>query len=252
MNNNQVVLITGASRGIGLGIAKEYAALGNKLILTEIEERIHILRSRAKEIEEEFEVEVKALSLDITNIRDISIKIGALEAPFNRINTLINNAGINIIKDSLDITEEDWDKVSDVNLKGTFFVTKEVVKGMIINNIQGSIINISSQHGIIGNEQRAAYCATKAGIINLSRALAYEWSRYGIRINCISPTYVETDNNREYLRSSKAKRMYLSKIPLREYANPKDISKACLFLSSNDSRLITGQNIVVDGGYTIV
>lgn len=249
---DKVALITGCSRGIGLGIANEFASSGATLVLTEIDERFEQLKEVKKDLEEKFQVDIEILCLDITETKDIRKKIIGLKEPFNKIDILVNNAGINIIKDSLELSEEEWDKVVDINLKGTFFMTQEVAKNMIVNNTCGSIINIASQHGVVGNINRAAYCASKAGIINLSKALSYEWVKYGIRINCVSPTYVETDNNREYLSSSKGKRDYLNKIPMKKYAKPEDIAKACVFLSDADSRLITGQNIIIDGGYTSI
>ena len=249
---NEVVLITGASRGIGLGIAKKYASEGATLILTEINERYNDLKSVASEIRNQFNIPVKSLSLDIRNLKEISEMIEILDKEGFKITTLVNNAGINIIKEAIELSEEDWDEVSNINLKGTFFVTREVAKKMIASDIKGSIINIASQHGTVGNINRAVYCATKAGLINLSKALAYEWSKYGIRVNAVSPTYVETDNNSDYLKSSYGKRTYLSKIPLKKYAKPQDIANVCSFLSKNGSELITGQNIIVDGGYTIV
>ena len=249
---DKVVLITGCSRGIGLGIATEFASLGATLVLTEIKERFEELTKVKKQLEEKFQVDIEILCLDIKDIKDIRKKLGELKEPFNKIDILVNNAGINIIKDSLELLEDEWDQVLDVNLKGTFFMTQHVVKSMIVNNINGSIINIASQHGVIGNLNRAAYCSSKAGIINLTRALSYEWAKYGVRINCISPTYVETDNNREYLNSSKGKREYLNKIPIKKYAKPEHIAKACVFLRDTDSDLITGQNIRIDGGYTSI
>ena len=251
-DNKQVVLITGASRGIGLGIAKIYASEGSTLILTEISERYLDLKVVAEELRKEFNVNIKILEIDIRNLSEIKDKISLLKDEYSKITTLINNAGINIIKDSLEVCEDDWNRVSDINLKGTFFMTQQVVKNMIKNDIRGSIINIASQHGVVGNINRAVYCATKAGIINMTRALSYEWAKYGIRVNCVSPTYVETKNNTNYLNSSKGKRDYLNKIPLKIYAKPEDIGNACKFLSSLDSKLITGQNIIIDGGYTSI
>lgn len=249
---DKVVLITGSSRGIGLGIAKEFAKNGAVLILTEIESRFEKLLKISQELETEYKVKVHPISMDIKNLDQIKTQVESLEKPFNKVDILINNAGINIIMDSFEITEREFDEICSINLKGTFFVTQEIAKNMVGAGIKGSIINISSQHGIVGNTDRAIYCATKAGIINMSRALAYEWSKYKIRINCVSPTYVETDNNREFLQSTKGKRTYLNKIPLKDYARPEDIAKACIFLASDKSRLITGQNIVIDGGYTSV
>lgn len=249
---NQVVLITGASRGIGLGIAEIFANWGSKLVLTEIEERFKELQNTAKQLSEKLNVDIKTISLDITNIDEIRKKISTLEEPFNKVTILVNNAGINIIKDSLEMSEDEWDEVSSINLKGTFFVTQEIAKIMISNNIEGSIINIASQHGVVGNLNRSAYCATKAGLINLTKALSYEWAKYGIRVNSVSPTYVETDNNREYLNSSKSKREYLNKIPMRKYAVPKDVGNACVFLGTSNARLITGHNLIIDGGYTSI
>lgn len=247
---DKVVLITGASRGIGVNMAKAFAEEGCTLVLTEVEERFNELEIEIEKIRKETSVKAIGKKLDIRSVQQIRSVINDLEDDYKMIQILINNAGTNIIKETLSISEEEWDSIEEVNLKGTFFVTQSVAKNMILNNIRGRIINIASQHGVVGNVDRAPYCASKAGIINMSKGLALEWAKYGIRINCISPTYVETDNNRSYLNSNNAKRLYLNKIPMKKYATPKDIAEAAKFLASDNSELITGQNIIVDGGYT--
>ena len=148
------------------------------------------------------------------------------------------------------LSEDEWDKVVDINMKGTFLMSQGIAKFMIKNN-KGIIINIASQHGEVGNVKRAAYCASKAGIINMSRSLAIEWAKYNIRVNCVSPTFVIHDKNESYLKQPAVSKKLLKSIPLGSYCTPKDVADSVLFLASPMARLITGHNLLVDGGYTV-
>jgi NAD(P)-dependent dehydrogenase (short-subunit alcohol dehydrogenase family) len=248
---NQKAIITGASRGIGLETAIVFAQEGATLVLTELEERMADLAEQAEYIKDKFSVDVIIHCLDIRKYDQVKKVVQSIEESCNSIDILVNNAGVNLLASILNLTWEQWDFVLDTNLKGTFFMSQEVVKVMIKNK-KGSIISIASQHGIVGNENRAAYCASKAGLINLTRVLALELARHGIRANTVSPTFVLTEQNETILNSNNFKYANLNKIPLRKYASPGDIAEAVLFLSSDLSKMVTGHNLVVDGGWTAV
>jgi 2-deoxy-D-gluconate 3-dehydrogenase len=249
--HDKKAIVTGAGRGIGLKIAELFANAGASLIVTEIEDRFESLKKCCEEIANNFGVKVIPAVLDIRNQEDISRVVKLAMHEFDEINILVNNAGINLLCPSLTVTREQWDQVLDINLKGTFFLTQEVARKMIKNR-NGAIVSIASQHGIVGNELRAAYCSSKAGIVNLTKALSYEWAKYGIRVNAVSPTYVLTEANDALLNSSDFMRKSLNNIPLRRYASPLDVANAVLFLSSELSSMITGHNLLVDGGYTAI
>lgn len=136
-------------------------------------------------------------------------------------------------------------------MKGTFFLSQSIAKKMISDGIKGKIVNIGSQHGVVANGLRAPYCISKFGLIGLTKVLALEWSTFNILVNCVSPTYVKTSKSKDFLEHEDVKKAYLYKIPLKKYALPHDISYAVLFLSSDQNQIITGENILVDGGYTL-
>ncbi|GHU49194.1 short-chain dehydrogenase [Clostridia bacterium] len=247
----KTIVITGASRGIGLCIAKKFAANGANLVLTDIEIQLETLRIESEILQNIYDVEILRQELDVLDIAQIkNVICNAVEA-FGTIDVLVNNAGTNIFNPAITLTEEQWDMVLDINLKGAFFMMQEAAKVMIKQRI-GSIINISSQHGLVGNELRAPYCASKAGLINLSRALATEWAKYNIRVNSVAPTFVLTENNESLLNDTGFIRHNLTKIPLKRYAIPEDVANAVYFLSSNESSMITGHCLSVDGGWTAI
>lgn len=246
-----IAVVVGSSRGTGLQIAKEFAKDGYDLALTEIDERFETLLQQSKSIEEAYNVTVNCYSLDIMKVCDIEKVFKNIEKDFGSIDVLVNNAGVNILMAALEVTEDMWDRVVDINLKGLFFTMKEAAKIMVKNH-GGSIINIASQHGVVGNEDRAPYCSSKGGLVNLTKALSYEWAKYDIRVNAVSPTYVLLNENQELLLSSKGKRQYLNSIPLRKYCTKEYIASAVKYLSDKRSSIITGHNLVLDGGYTAV
>ena len=188
-------------------------------------------------------------SVDIRNIQKLKETFSSLsEYKIGRAAVL---TGINIMSDALDTDEAIWDDILNTNLKGCFFSMCEIAKNMIKHSISGSIVNIASQHGHVGNHQRAAYCASKAGLLNLNRVLALEWANYEIRVNSVSPTWILYEKNSNILMDRVAKRNYLNNIPLNRYCAPQDIAYAIDYLLSEKSRMITGQSIIVDGGWTI-
>lgn len=247
----KVAVVVGASRGLGLEISKLIASEGCSLALTEIPDRYDILETEALKIEESYGVKVNSYLLDIKIVSDIKKIFKKIESDFSSIDILVNNAGINILVPALETDEEIWDEVLNINLKGAFFSMQQAARIMIKNN-GGNIVNIASQHGIVGNKNRAPYCSSKAGLINLTKALAYEWANYNIRVNSISPTFILNDLNKEYLLEKSQRKQYLNNIPLRKYCIPQDVAYSVLYLISPHSGMITGHNLVIDGGWTAI
>lgn len=246
----QWAMVTGAGRGIGAEIASYFARAGASLVLTELPAQMELVQGVAERLKNEHGIEALCVPLDLRDLEQIEQCVREIEAHAS-MDYLINNAGVNLLSPALNLTQEDWDFVVDINLKGTFFLTREVAKAMVRKK-RGSIIMIASQHGVVGNENRAPYCASKAGLIHLSRALAIEWAKYGIRVNAISPTFVITDANEQIINDHQFQRANLPRIPLRKFAVPEDIAKSVLFLATDSAGMITGHNLVVDGGWTVI
>ncbi|MFC4098453.1 SDR family NAD(P)-dependent oxidoreductase [Paenibacillus xanthanilyticus] len=246
----QWAMVTGAGRGIGAEIASYFARAGASLVLTELPAQMGLAEGVAERLKSEHGIDALCVPLDLRDLEQIEQCVRSVEA-IASMDYLINNAGVNLLSPALNLTQEDWDFVVDINLKGTFFLTREVAKTMVRKK-RGSIIMIASQHGVVGNENRAPYCASKAGLIHLSRALAIEWAKYGIRVNAISPTFVITDANEQFINDHQFQRANLPRIPLRKFAVPEDIAKSVLFLATDSAGMITGHNLVVDGGWTVI
>ena len=251
VSSPKTVIITGASRGIGLCIAKKFASHAANLVLTDIKIQMNKLENESKIIEKKYGIQILRQELDVLDIEQIKNVICNTAKVFSTIDILVNNAGVNILSPSISLTEEQWDIVLDINLKGAFFMMQETAK-MMIKQRDGVIINISSQHGLVGNEFRAPYCASKAGLINLSRSLAVEWAKYNIRVNSVAPTFVLTENSESLLNDPGFMHNNLPKIPLMRYAIPEDIANAVYFLSLEESSMITGHCLSVDGGWTAI
>ncbi|WML46152.1 SDR family oxidoreductase [Neobacillus sp. PS3-40] len=245
------VVITGATGQIGRVIAKEFARRGANLVLIDLYQNSKQLNELTSTISLEYKVQVMPTVIDIRDISAIKDGVESFSVTFPVIDILINNAGVNSLNSALQVTPEIWDQIVDTNLRGTFFMSQAIAPLMIKQKC-GSIVNIASQHGIVGSENRAPYCASKAGLINLTNALSIEWAKYGIRVNCVSPTFVQSDKNKELLYSLSFKNENLSRIPLRRYAMPIDVANAAIFLSSSENNMITGHNLVVDGGWTSI
>ena len=187
-------------------------------------------------------------TLDLSNIKDA---VDQVIQDFGRLDILVNNAGIRINKHALDITEEDWDAILDTNLKGVFFCAQAAVPQMMAQG-NGRIINIASQFGVVGKEDKAAYCASKGGVANLTRALALEWIQYGITVNAIGPgptvtpgiQAAEIRSPEEMLRDLK------QHMPLGRRMEPEELVGAAIYLASPSAGATTGQVLLVDGGWT--
>lgn len=242
------VMITGACGSLGKTLAGMYGDEGATLILTDVKEREEELIQFAEQLRNNG-ANIYTYCMDNTVFKEVDKTVDKIISDCDEVDILINNAGINHLTVAENITEDVWDMVVDTNLKGTFFVSKAVASKSLIQQ-KGNIVNISSQHGVVGNVERAHYCASKAGIINMTRALALEWAKYDVRVNSVSPTFILNEKNREILMESSFKRTNMANIPLKRYALPDDVAYATMFLTSKYANMITGHNLLVDGGWT--
>ncbi|WP_338452737.1 SDR family oxidoreductase [Niallia oryzisoli] len=242
--SGKVILITGGSRGLGAEMAREFAASGADIILA----------SRNKESCEVVANEVRQLgrnaltvSCDVSNLSDIHNLFSIIKEEYGRLDVLVNNAGANVTKPALEVTEADWDYINDVNMKGLFFSCQEAAK-MMKEQGSGKIINISSVGGVKPYKRIAPYTATKAAVIHLTKSLAAEWARYNIHVNSIAPGLISTEINKSEMENKTWLEGAIKAIPLRRLGNPKDISQIALYLVSEASNYITGQTFFIDGG----
>lgn len=245
------VLISGASGNVGSKLAHLYSQSGAKtILLLDQEERKNELECLAEKIQNNGNV-VKTYYADNTVLNEIDNVVKQIKADDIPVDILVNNAGSNVMQKAVEITEETWDFLFDLNIKGSFFLTQGIVRDSLFER-KGNVIFISSQHAVVGNIMRAHYCASKSALLGLIKALTAEWSVYGVRVNAVSPTFIINEINEGMLMSPEYKRKYLNKIPLGKYATGIDIANAVLFLSSDLASMITGHNLIVDGGYSVV
>jgi len=244
--DNKVAFVTGGSKGIGRACALALANAGANIVIAARD--LKMLEKVKKEIEM-LGSEAIALKFDITEFSRIPEIIKAIINKFGKIDILINNAGVTFREPALEVSEKTWDDTFDVNLKGLFFITKEVAKYMIKQK-KGKIINISSMNSITGLLENASYNASKAGISGLTQVLAMEWGRYGINVNSIAPTFTKTEMASHIFKNKDKYNEIINNIPLRRLADPMEIGAAVVFLASPASDFITGAILLVDGGWT--
>ncbi len=247
----QVAVVTGASTGLGLQMAKALANQGANLVL--LARRMNLLEANAESISREFGVEVLPLQCDITVTEQVKAAVAATMERFGKIDILINNAGTGAVAPAEEITDEQFKHEMEVDLFGTFVCAREVGKEMIKAGY-GRIINIASMYGLVGNMIAgcAPYHAAKGGVVNLTRALAAEWGKYGITVNSICPGYFYTDLTTATLDSDYFQAIAKRSIPLERYGREGELDTCALFLASPMSTYVNGQNIAVDGGYTSI
>ena len=240
----QRAIVTGASRGLGRHFAFTLAGAGAQVALAA--RGVDRLQDVVKDIEA-FGGRAVAAQVDVTNRASVKTCVETAEETLGRIDILVNNAGIAVTKPMLEHGEEDWDSVLDTNLKGIWLMGQAVVRSMVCRGSGGIIINIASVLGERGASQLPGYCASKGGIINLTRAMAVELAPHGIRVNAIAPGYIETDMNRQFFATQAGQRL-IKRIPQHRLGQPKDLEGPLLLLASDASRYMTGSVITIDGG----
>ena len=249
--SGRVAVVTGASTGLGLQMAKAFASQGANLVL--LARRMNLLEENAKAIHDEFGVDVLPFACDITDTEKVKAAVAATMERFGRVDILVNNAGTGAVAPAEEITDDQFKHEMSIDLFGTFICAREFGKEMIKAGY-GRVINIASMYGLVGNMivGSAPYHAAKGGVVNLTRALAAEWGKYGITVNCICPGYFYTDLTTATLDSDYFQSLAKANIPLGRYGRSGELDTCALFLASPESTYVNGQNIAVDGGYTCI
>jgi NAD(P)-dependent dehydrogenase (short-subunit alcohol dehydrogenase family) len=245
--SSKTALVTGASSGLGRHFARVLAGQGARVALAA--RRVAALDALADEIRADGG-EACSVALDVRNEESVASAIAAIEADFGGIDVLVNNSGVSGIKPTLQLTGADWDEVLDVNLKGAFLVANEVGRAMVRAKRPGSIINIASIFGFRVAGQLAPYAASKAGLVHLTKSLALDWARYGIRVNAIAPGYFRTDINDDFWDTEPGKAM-INRIPQRRLGELEYLDGPLLLLASDASAYMTGTTVTVDGGHLV-
>ncbi|MFQ5863442.1 MAG: SDR family NAD(P)-dependent oxidoreductase [Candidatus Brocadiales bacterium] len=243
----QVALVTGASRGLGKSMAMALAEAGADIVT--------VARGPVKLAEAEKEIAdmgVKTLTIaaDVTVPGDVDKMVGQALAKFGKIDILVNNVGTYIGKPIVDSTTEDWFNLINTNLTSTYLCCRAVGKHMVERQ-RGKVVNMAAAIGALGARNSSAYCASKGGVIQLTRALAVEWAKYNITVNAIAPGTMETEITKKMLEDPKVKKALEGKIPMKRIGQPSDLAGTVIFLSAMGSDYITGQTIFVDGGFSI-
>jgi len=240
----KVALVTGGASGIGLAVAQAFAGRGARLVLLDRDPQVEAvagsLGGKGNHL---------GLIVDVTDDAALIAAVDRVAATCVRIDILVNNAGLARLAPAEDVTMTEWDAHMALNLRAPFLMSREVGKIMLKQGY-GRIVNIASQAGIVALPQHVAYSATKAGIINMSKTLALEWGPRGVTVNAISPTIVETELGRRVWAGEPGDAMKRL-IPTRRFAQPAEVALAALYLASGAADMVNGENLVIDGGYTI-
>jgi len=245
--DNQVALVTGAARGLGRATALALAHAGADVALG--------LRVQAsgRDVADEIEAlgrRALSLQMDVTDLAQVSAAVDETVARFGRIDLLVNNAGIGPENPAEKVNAQDFDLTCAVNLKGTFFVSQAIARVMIRQG-SGRIVNLSSQAGFVALPGESIYCMTKAAIAHLTKCLAIEWGKHGITVNAVAPTFIVTPGTAPALENAEFKADVIERIAaLHRLGQPMDVAGVIVFLASSAASLITGQTILVDGGWT--
>ena len=240
----QVAIVTGTSRGLGQYFARALARSGADLVVT----------SRTSESLKPFVDEIAdlgrravPLALDVCDLKSIEGMAAAAEEAYGKIDILVNNAGMNIRKPALEVLWDDWNKILDTNLRGSFFVAQAVAKRMVPRNY-GRIVNTGSVTSVAGYAGLGPYSASRGGVRQLTMSLADDWGKFGITVNCLAPGWFKTSQNKVMYEDKEWVDYLSDRIPVKRPGQPDDLDSAVVFLAAESSRYITGQTLLVDGG----
>jgi NAD(P)-dependent dehydrogenase (short-subunit alcohol dehydrogenase family) len=244
---DEVAIVTGGSKGLGRAMALGLAQAGAKVVVSS--RTIPLIEETADEIIEKGG-KALAVPVDVKNPQSIEQMVAQVMDRYGRVDILINNAGIAPMKKTMETDIEDWNDVLNTNLKSAFLISKIIAKGMIKQR-RGKIINIGSVLGNMASNVAMPYCVSKAGIAQMTRALALEWAPFGINVNCIAPGFFETEMTAEQREDESHMKFLKYKIPFKRLGKPDEIVGAALFLASRASDYMTGAVLYIDGGYSI-
>jgi NAD(P)-dependent dehydrogenase (short-subunit alcohol dehydrogenase family) len=245
---DRVSIITGAGSGIGLATAHRFAREGATVVLADCRDA----SAQAAELATTG-VQARFVQTDVSNASQVENLIQQTLSAFGRLDVLVNNAGIELPKKLIDTSEAEWDRLMEVNLKGVFLCSRACIPAMSRQG-GGVIVNVASELGLVGGSEIAAYCATKGGVVQLTRAMAVDHAADGIRVNCVCPGPVETPLLEASIQSSsdpeQERRHIVGKTLVKRVGRPEEIANVILFLASGESSYMTGSVVVVDGGVT--
>ncbi len=239
---NKVAVVTGAGSGIGKEIGRAFLREGAVVVFSDI----HEIDSSVDELGDS----ARYLKCDVSSSSEVSDLINKTVEIFGKVDVVVNNAGIGSLGGIFDVTDDDWQRVIDINLSGTMYGMREAGKKMKEQNIEGSVINISSILGKVGFSGALAYCASKGGVVQLTRAGAVDMSESKIRVNAIAPGFIKTNMTRDVLENEDFNSMVKSSTPLGYVGEVEDIASAAVYLASDESKYVTGHILYVDGGWT--
>jgi gluconate 5-dehydrogenase len=243
----KVALIVGGGGGIGGAIAHALADHGARVVIADL--NIDSARLVAQTCARPNALGSLAVQLDITNVDLVRQVVGAIEFETQRIDILVNSAGINIRKPVIDYAPEEWQRIIDVNLSGVFYVTQTVARGMLQRGY-GRILTLGSVSSLMGHPHHAPYAATKGGIAIMTKAMATEWAVQGVTVNAIGPAYTETGLIADFISDVKTRNDILATIPMGRFGTPEDLAGAAVYLCSDAASFVTGQTLYIDGGRT--
>jgi NAD(P)-dependent dehydrogenase (short-subunit alcohol dehydrogenase family) len=242
----RVAMVTGASRGIGRDLARAVAAAGAIVAVAarSLEDAEHVAKQVAHEGGQALPVE-----MDLRSVGSIEDAVSHVEAELGRLDILVNNAGLGTNHDALDATEQEWDELMEVNVRGLFFACQAAGRRMVPAGY-GRIVNLSSQAGQVGIVRHAAYCASKGAVDQLTRVLALEWGPHGVTVNAVAPTFIRTPGTAERLDDPEFLSGVLARIPVGKVGTTTDVAGAVVYLASPAAGMVNGSVLTVDGGWT--
>jgi NAD(P)-dependent dehydrogenase (short-subunit alcohol dehydrogenase family) len=243
----QIALVTGASKGLGRAMAVGLARAGAALALcARNQEGLAVTKADV----ERYGVRAETFHMDVTSAESVRTAVAAVLEAFGRIDVLVNNAGVNVRKPTLELSEAEWDCVLDTNLKGYFLVAQAVGAHMVARG-RGKIINIGSIFGAVGMRDQLAYASSKGGVVQLTRVMAIEWAKHGVNVNSIGPTYFETPLVAALRNDPERFNFINERTPMGRWGQPEELEGTLVYLASRASDFVTGQTVYVDGGWTI-
>ena len=243
----RIAFVTGASQGIGAATAVALAKDGYDVAVSSTQPgKLDGLLAQLKAAG----ARAVPVALDVRSQPSIVEAMSAVTSAFGQLDVLVNNAGIPIRKPALELAPADWDAVLRVNLSGAFFMSQQMGRHLVASKRPGCIISIASTHGLVGARDRSVYGIAKAGVMHMTRMLAYEWAEHGIRVNAIAPGRVDTPSRAGSLAEPGYQQAALARIPLKRFATSDEVAAAARYLASPEAAYITGQTLVLDGGLT--
>ncbi|EAD1384547.1 D-threitol dehydrogenase [Listeria monocytogenes] len=240
---DKVAVVTGAASGIGKAMSELFSEKGAYVVLLDIKEDVKDVAAKINPSR------TLALQVDITKKENIEKVVAEIKKVYPKIDILANSAGVALLEKAEDLPEEYWDKTMELNLKGSFLMAQIIGREMIATG-GGKIVNMASQASVIALDKHVAYCASKAAIVSMTQVLAMEWAPYNINVNAISPTVILTELGKKAWAGQVGEDMK-KLIPAGRFGYPEEVAACALFLVSDAASLITGENLIIDGGYTI-